>query len=271
MKKSIKVITVVMSLLLIISLLLGVASQVSNIVPGSVQYAEFGGVSPILHSVAYQSDSGDFTQIEGGHLFSFGDDITASEIYISYMYEVDGVFKNESSPEYLTFDFDIALDGYESKLLPYLLFFDGSKNVGTTQIVILSSEGDNTLVEYQDNGVVKKSRVYLDDVLHFTYVYNFTDVNAGGMVRPEVNVYINGVFFENYYPCGGDVRVTKFLNHFRFHTPKKYCKVREGGFKLTNVECNYFSQGYEGAITELFESHLIKLQDCTDSILFGKD
>ena len=112
-----------------------------------------------------------------------------------------------------------------------------------------------------------KTRLYFDDTLHFTYVYNFSEWK-NGTVKPEANVYINGSYFATLHPCK-DIAVVKY-SQFRFHIPQKYLKSREGGYDITNVTFNYFMNNYNGAICELFENHNIKLQDCTDSILFER-
>ena len=265
MSKKSKFLIIFLAAVIILSLCAGLLLPNNSIVPGKKK-AAFGGVSALNNiSLIHPNYSGQSAYIGDGYRL-FNDYTPPGEVHLSYSgvnyYNVIDDSEKDNH-DYLIVDFDLHMQNYDSKLTPYLQFYNGN-NVGTRERLKITNKGDNILIEKLEKSTVLRDIVVEGNDVHLTYVYDFTTQG-----KSTILTYINGKYFCKLNPYG-DKGVYCYLR-FRFHVFENDYIQSDGFADVTNFTAYSFKNGYNGAIAELFKDHSINLKDCTDSILFERE
>ena len=179
--------------------------------------------------------------------------------------------------DYMTFDADYTINEIYDEFQIYSIFRDSKTSVDSYSdglLISLSQNDDGTdsisFSLFSERESSDKTVFTVDgNSFHLTYVFEF---NKQDISDSRCFIYINGQYAfstEFLYYASNPVEFGVMRHHFSNSILKS-----SGSIEIDNVNFYTFGDGdgtYDGALTDLFEDTSIKLEDCTDSILYPTD
>ena len=241
------------------------------------EYVYFDDVAnkPYMESFNPHCKYGTFTTEEGYAKFytTEEDDGIVSDSFL-------GIYANDereeimfSSFDYMTIEFDIWTES--EYISPTNFIFMGNSNQGmlqSTNHIVISQNSEGYAVSVNNLEDVVSRDIDLSEKLHITFVLKTSIEQLGYPVRykPGVIVYINGEYFTDRA-----IYISEFYSfeQLRIYFPNKTVEA-DRSVCLDNVQVSTFGtskDSYFGALDEAFNDHSIKLTECIDSVLYGRE
>ena len=236
---------------------------------------EYGGVNLISSDFTTEDDYNTvfnfnwksvYTELTDGRL-CISSDVSGDEYHTNYYSVSKDMEFDFSSAEYITLDYDIELYLNDSISAGLRFLDENSKGIsgvgGYTSLLYFTPiiNGNGYTVDVNQGGTLTLATI--DNSCHVTIVYRFDHSNYRNSVAL---VYIDG----SYVGQMKKFAITDIakLGGFRIHQTTSNNKNFPDYIYLDNYSVNAFANGYDGALTMLFENSEYKLQDCSDSLLF---
>lgn len=198
-----------------------------------------------------------------------GTDVADSQILAALVLADEGNTVYFHDVGYCTFDFDISLEGMSNRVTFLNYYRKETSSACASQgdyHRIYAQNKDGMVGFYVDSDNDKEMELVKripSTTFHITFVYKHDFDNP---YFSEGQVYVNGEYICDIPRVVGPTAFR--IANFRISVLPSDNLVNEGILSIDNININIFEAGYEGAIEWLFLDEDIKLQDCSDSVLF---